>query len=441
MIERVIFFQPRTYAGRNYMNSFGAEQTWTPWFALTLASIAEQNGLLVELVDARVTPDWDEKLETLSDRDVLAASVMTGNAIRDAVMASNAARERGARVVWGGPHVSLFPAETLKEAPVDAVVSGFGYRPFAKLLAQIQSTGWPADRIMTANCGESLISINKPLRERSDTFDSVSLDLISDWSPYLNSDIAIADRTANLITSEGCSRKCTYCSEPATSGGEWLTAGVDLLVDVARDIHVRSGANGFKLHDPNFFDDTERATAFALAFDARLNLPWAATMHPADLLNLSDREVRVFSDLGLSRVLVGLESPDPKVVKLAGKQYDPAQIPNLAKKLADAGVKGMFSFIVGWPGAEPDHYEQTIDCAKGLLDIWSEHQAKIHFLEPWPGTPLFRLLVRQGFEVPTSLQEWAEIDYYQARYANLHDPSKVDLIRKSNRELSPYVDA
>jgi len=85
MVERVMFFQPRTYAGRNYMNSFGAEQTWTPWFALTLAPVAAKLRLAVELVDARVSSDWAARIETLSETDLLAVTVMTGNAIRDAI--------------------------------------------------------------------------------------------------------------------------------------------------------------------------------------------------------------------------------------------------------------------------------------------------------------------------------------------------------------------
>lgn len=441
MIEHVIFFQPRTSAGRNYMNSFGAEQTWTPWFALTLAPIAERLGFTVELVDARVNPDWAARIELLSSNELLAVTVMTGNAIRDAVEASTIARENGAKVIWGGPHVSLFPDETAKEAPVDAVVPGFGYKPFGRILKQIQMSTWPDEPIVTASCADDLIPIDNRLQKRSETFHSVNLDLVTDWHRYLNADIAIADRTVNLITSEGCTRRCTYCSEPKTSGGEWLTADVRMLVDVAKGVQHRSGANGFKLHDPNFFDNLARATAWATEFSTRLSLPWAATMHPADLSKFTDEEICRFAESGLSRVLVGLESPDPKLVKLAGKQYDPKAIPSLARKLANARVRGMFSFIVGWPDADPDHYERTVECAKGIREIWPEHQAKIHFLEPWPGTPMYRLLLRRGFEAPRSLAEWVDVDYYQARYSGLHDPQKVDLIRKSNRELSPYVDA
>ena len=101
----------------------------------------------------------------------------------------------------------------------------------------------------------------------------------------------------------------------------------------------------------------------------------------------------------------------------------------------------MFTFIVGWPGADHNHYEATVESAYGIRAIWSEHQAKIHFLEPWPGTPIYRLVVKQGFVSPKSLLEWSNIDYYQAQFMQIHDVSITDAIRRANAELSPYVDA
>jgi hypothetical protein len=55
--------------------------------------------------------------------DLLAVSIMPGHAIRDAVQASEMARERGSRVIWGGPHVTLFPQQTLRQVPVDVAYS------------------------------------------------------------------------------------------------------------------------------------------------------------------------------------------------------------------------------------------------------------------------------------------------------------------------------
>lgn len=446
MIRRVVFFQPRTLAGDNYRTPEGCEQRWAPWAALVLAPIVRRACLDVSLIDARVDAEgWEEKVSRLGPDDLLAASVMTGQAITDSVRASELARNRGCRVIWGGPHVSLFPSETLAQAPVDAVVPGFGYGPFEHLVTLLRAGRWPSgsdggvlarqaiDRVSLPVVGSASHSACSALRP--------SLDLVSDWEPYINPDVAIATRTANFVTSEGCSRGCTYCSEPQTSGARILARDTADSVAVAKDLCDRSGANGLKLHDPNFFDDMGRALDFARRFATDVGLPWAATMHPADLAITPEDCLCELALHGLARVLVGLESPDPKVVKLAGKQYDPALIPSLAEKLTRARIRGMFTFIVGWPDADPGHYDRTIQCAFLVRAAWEEHQAKIHFLEPWPGTPIFTLLTRRGFSFPQTLSEWARVDYYQAQYSTIHDPNRVAEIRDANRRLSPYVNA
>lgn len=411
-----------------------------------LAPLAHYAGLAASLIDARVDSSWVERISALSPTDLLAVSVMTGHAIRDAVKASEIAHVKGAKVVWGGPHVTLFPSETLVQAPVDAVIPGFGYVPFACLLREAASNQWPEKSdsgvLVRVNSGYTPHLCSSRLSPPSaDLLPPPYLDLVSNWETYLNPDIAIATRTVSIITSEGCTRKCTFCSEPRTSGSNWLARDINQVVVTARELCERSGANGIKIHDPNFFHDMRRALRFSHIFSKEIGIPWAASIHPADLAITPDQILQQLNREGLVRLLVGLESPDPKIIRLAGKQYDPAIIPELAKKLARNRIRGMFTFIVGWPDTTPEHYELTIKCAFDICSIWEEHQAKIHFLEPWPGTPIFNLLVRRGFRFPKNIAEWADIDYYQAQFAMIHDLAWIDAVRDANRKLSPYVNA
>lgn len=445
MIQRVIFFQPRTYASENYQNAKGTEQRWVPWSALVLAPFVHWAGMTVELIDTRIdSSGWIKRIQTLGPNDMLAVSVMTGHSIRDALQASEIARDRGCKTLWGGPHVSLFPMETLRQAPVDAVVPGFGYAPFSLLLDYINKDRWPVNNYggvyVSFECSDDHFRI--PYQSTHVPFGLLPkpyLDLVTDWEFYINPDISIGSRIINLITSEGCNRGCTYCSEPRTSASTWLIRDLSQVIATAKDLRTRSDANGMKLHDPNFFHDIRRAIHFSRLFKDEVGIPWAASMHPSNLLSLSEECLEQLAHNGLVRVLVGLESPDPGIVKLAGKRYDPLRIPEMARKLAKARIRGMFTFIVGWPNADPSHYELTIECAFGIRAIWEEHQAKIHFLEPWPGTPIYKLLSSRGFCFPKTINEWADIDYYQAKYTMFQAPERHADVQDANRRLSPYV--
>lgn len=441
MSNKILFLQPRTIAKENYSNCTGEEQRWVPWFALFLAPIAQASGLSVELVDCRIKPNWREITGKLGVGDLLAVSVITGNAIRDAVEASLIAQQAGAKVAWGGPHTSLFARETLAQAPVDAVVAGRGYAATSAIVEAVSLKYWPPFRTAGLLTRDAARSRNSACEVLPPVVPAPALNLIDDWDPYLNSDTALASRTINYVASEGCSRFCTFCSEPIMSNRTWSPHDISTSISSVFQLCKRSNANAVKFHDANFFHDRQRAMFFAERFKARVDLPWAATIHPADLSLYSTSELCWLARNGLARVLVGLESSSSEITKLAGKQFHPEAAPRLALRLADAGIRGMFTYIVGWPGAPDTHYSDTIAAADAMREIWFEHQAKIHFLEPWPGTPIFRLLERRGMNRPRNLVEWSNIDYYQARHMEIHDPDQVQAIQEANRRLSPYVDA
>lgn len=438
---KVVYFQPRLHAGKNYRNSAGREQVWTPWWALLVHQHARTVCDGATLIDGRVDEGWRATLAAeLGPEVVLACSVMTGNAIVDAITASRIGRERGATVIWGGPHPTLFAAQVAAEPFVDQVIQGFGAQVFARTLAALR-TGLPISPVADSRgtAGPTPVTLLKGPVVAAPFVPA--LDLVRDWSPYVNSDQALGDRVVNIVTSEGCLRRCTYCSEPQTSGHSWLTYDVTQCVEAATEVLHRASASALKLHDPNFLHDLDRAKRFARLMRALRPVHWAATIHPADLLDLSDADLAELADSGLCRVLVGLESPLPELARLAGKAYDTSRIDELAAKLDRHGIAGMFTFIVGWPGAATNHYAATVEAAYKIRAIAPRHQAKIHFLEPWPGTPIYTLLMRSMPQAPKTLDEWALIDYYFASLPGLHDPEWEQRIRQANEELSPYVEA
>ena len=72
----------------------------------------------------------DETLELLNPLDINSGDVVgigihTGNALRG-YQVGNMARERGAWVVYGGIHATLFPEEALERGGAHAVVKGDG---------------------------------------------------------------------------------------------------------------------------------------------------------------------------------------------------------------------------------------------------------------------------------------------------------------------------
>jgi hypothetical protein len=272
-----------------------------------------------------------------------------------------------------------------------------------------------------------------------DQLPSPRLDLVPDFTPYLINDPAVTSKTTNHITSVGCPYSCIFCSEPALSGRSWHAWSAKRSIEEIGRLLDASGATGVKLHDALFFVDMKRALAFASGVKT-FKIRWGASLHPTALQRITSADLATLRNSGLSRLMIGLESGNQFVVNLVGKRFDVSKIPEMAAKLRDAEIVGMFSFVVGFPTAPADEYPDTILAAHTIHQIWERHQVKIHYASPWPGTEMWALATATpGFAPPTTLSEWAEYDYYVAQMV-FHDRRWEHEIDEINRRYCPKGD-
>ena len=125
-----------------------------PYFTMPLALIAlgsamDRSRFDVRIIDGRLQADQIAAVvEATIDAVCLGISVLTGVPIRDALAVTQAVKRANprCRIVWGGWHPSLFPAETLRDSGADAVVVGQGEDTFAEILEHVVG-GLPLDHI------------------------------------------------------------------------------------------------------------------------------------------------------------------------------------------------------------------------------------------------------------------------------------------------------
>ncbi len=443
---RIVLYQPPTEATRAYLDATGREQTWLPHGLLCVAGVLDDRLWEICLIDGRLQPNGalDDLHIRLQGADVLACSVMTGHAITWALRASGLAKESGISTIWGGPHPTLFPIQTLSHPLVDYIVgSGRGEETFGQW-ARAFASGEAVEGIPGLGYKHDSTPIltprpNTPSRPRDD-FPPPRLDLLADFSPYLMDDPAISPMVTNHVTSLGCPYACTFCSEPTLSGRNWFAWSATRSFQEVQRLVAASGATGIKLHDALFFVDMRRGLEFARRVTA-LNIRWAATMHPVTLSKIDRGTLSDLRRSGLSRLMVGLESGNQQVVDLVGKRFSVRAIPTMASKLRDADIIGMFSMVVGFPTADPSEYSDTIRSAHEIHRIWDRHQVKIHYASPWPGTTMWEsALTVPGFTPPADLLGWASYDYYLAQMV-FHDRSWTTAIDAINRAYCPYYHA
>lgn len=100
----------------------------------------------------------------------------------------------------------------------------------------------------------------------------------------------------------------------------------------------------------------------------------------------------------------GIESGNADILKRAHKGTDPDKVARALAWARRAGIKNWGYFIIGLPGETEETIRQTIAFSKKLpLDI-----ALFHIAAPYPGTPFFFEVVKNGWFRPGT--RWEEVD-------------------------------
>src|SRR5258708_28419184 len=206
--------------------------------------------------------------DTIARSDVVGIGIHTGNALRGYEI-GRIARARGAWVVYGGIHATLYPNEAHESGGAHAVVRGDGDLIWQKVVEDCFADR--AERVYEGG------------RIDGESFASARWDLLPEGR-YM---------WASVQTVRGCPKHCSFCSVWRTDGQEPRQRAVERVVREVVELR-RLGFRFIALADDNFypvtFDDIPQAKR--RADPARLlglqGLP-AARLAPIEALsNLPD---------------------------------------------------------------------------------------------------------------------------------------------------------
>jgi len=328
----------------------------------------------------------DETLEQLdvtpiSAGDVVGIGIHTGNALRGYEI-GRLARQRGAFVIFGGVHATLFPNEAHELGGAHAVVKGDG------------DTVWA---VVLEDCRDHSI---KPLyaagRIEPSAFRSARWDLLP-RNRYM---------WASVQTVRGCPKHCSFCSVWRTDGQRPRIRSSEVVVRELQQLR-RLGFRFVLLADDNFYPVslTDLKLAARQGNQQRLEelnairaerfelMERLATDVSSDMVFFTQITMEAAEDpafleaMGRAKIkgaLVGVEAVTPAGLKDIYKDFNAAgeELISRLRQFPQHGVKVLGSFIFGLPSDLPETFEATLSVAQ-RADLAF---AQFVMLMPFPGT-------------------------------------------------------
>ncbi len=371
-------------------SAFGIAVITPRWLFVLAAATPKEFG------DPRIVDETLEPLdpETIRPGDVVGIGIHTLNALRGYEV-GRIAHERGARVVFGGVHATLYPEEAFEYGAADTVVRGDGDVAWGEALR---------------DCVDGRIQrVYEGGRLEADQFAEARWDLLPEGKYMWGS----------VQTTRGCPKHCSFCSVWRTDGQRPRQRPFAPVIREIVELR-RRGIRFMTLADDNFYpvsftdlrlareqNNHEKLAALEKTREEKMQLmrelaelPDVVFFTQITMEAAEDPEyLQAMRKAHILGALVGVEAVTAEGLKAVFKDFNLSgeNLVNRLKVFRANGVHVLGSFIFGLPTDKPDTFEATQELAK-RADIAF---AQFVMLTPLPGTIDFqRWEKEEGAQAP-----------------------------------------
>ncbi|MBL7197158.1 MAG: B12-binding domain-containing radical SAM protein [Candidatus Omnitrophica bacterium] len=368
----------------------------------------------IKILDLRYEHRWKERLSCEIDQHTICVGIscMTGRHIIKGIEVSKFIKQNfRTPIVWGGPHASILPQQTLQNPYIDFVVQGEGEVAFAELVkalekqsdfTKIEGLWWKDNEIISGcNMGKSL---------DLDEFPPIPWHLVN-MEDYIQS--FQETRSITIETSRGCPHRCAFCCTPVLQKSRWRGLSPEPTVEMIKRLMEDYQIKTFIFNDDNFFADIKRARDIALQIISnKLNIRWYPRGVCVEALkNVEDNFISLLIESGCIKIKMGIESGSERIRKLVNKKDSIEEILELNRRLARFKLPGVYNFMCGFPSETTEDLKKTVGLLFKLLDEnpYAQNAAFLIYT-PYPGTELFNYSLKYNFREPSRLEEWIDFN-------------------------------
>jgi radical SAM superfamily enzyme YgiQ (UPF0313 family) len=418
-----------------YSPDNGVTRNFMPHLWMFLLKSLTPPGHEVFLIDGNAQPmTEDEMAEFIRAHDIrlVGISAMTRMAARAYKMA-DAIRGAGAKVVFGGPHVTEVPDEPLGKAGeprhADAIALGEADHIWPQIVADTAAGNLKEIyRPVDENGNEVKPSLQDYPQIPWETFDLKQFNLIGKLPLPVRSLLKRKTKTWESLyvvpveSGRGCPYGCDFCTVTGFFGDSIRFRSNQSVVDELLRLKERArnerGNIGVFFIDDNFAINLNRTKSLLrdiIAQDAVL--PWVAQI---SVNLLRDEELLdLIAASGGRWIFVGLESVDAASLSAVNKSFNKPENYKLAfDRLAQRGIYAITSFIFGMDGDTPGVAARTAE----VMETWPPGLPVFGLMTPYPATPLYDRLLKAGRL--TRPKHWLDFRPFRMAYT----PEKITIL-------------
>ncbi len=357
---------------------------------MMLAAVLEREGYQVSLLDAnaaRKRRSSDEILQYVAklQPDVIGMTLLT-TFVKEAYDLTALLRQKGIKLLAGGPHASLMPEETIEHG-FDAAVIGEG-EPTIKEAIQALTGQMPMGEVKgwvykDVN-GLTQRTAPSPLVEDLDSLPFAARHLVNPLDYGSAKNLALQNA---VLSSRGCPGRCSYCCGSLFGKSFRFRSAANVIAEM-KDMNNKYGTTQF-----HFVDDAMTMNQLRMReicqglIDAKMNITWNM-MTRIDSVN--EELLSLAVQAGCRQIEYGIESGNAVTLRNIRKPHTIEMVRRIIPLTARLGIRPQVFFIFGFPWEGPKEIQNTLSFMKELAPyVDCFHPAGGCIIVPFPGTEIY----------------------------------------------------
>ena len=280
----------------------------------------------------------------------------------------------------GGPGPTASARRILEEYPwINGVVRGEGEETTCDWVKFMRGElDGPVSGMVHRQGSEILDGGTRARRRQLDELPLPAYHLI-DWKRYSH---------ARLITTRGCSYKCSFCDVTALWGNRSIYRGLDATIAEIELLRDRYGRKSVAIVDDTFVLNRDRVRAFCkMLLERRTGIRWGCF---ARVNLMTPSLVELMAEAGCEAVFYGIDSGAESVLERTVKKVHAADVMPVLRLSARYFDKIEASFIWGYPFETLADFRDTMQLAAEASSLAPRVNVQIHMLSPLPMSPIYR---------------------------------------------------